>query len=94
MRKMFLSALACVAFAGNGFASNEVVLENLPTEAIVEDDAVCTNWVTYQTTCGKVFYLCGDNYASDADLVRAIVYYQSIQCRGFQASNPGMGMQG
>lgn len=27
MRKMFLSALACVAFAGSAFASNEIVVE-------------------------------------------------------------------
>ena len=31
MRKLFFSALACVAFAGSGFASNEVV-ENIILE--------------------------------------------------------------
>ena len=28
MKKMLFSALACVAFAGSAFASNEIVLEN------------------------------------------------------------------
>ena len=33
MRKMFLSALACVAFAGSSFASNEIV-----NKEIISDD--------------------------------------------------------
>ena len=41
MRKFLFSALACVAFAGSGFASNEVVSENAETKTVttsVEND--------------------------------------------------------
>ena len=94
MRRFVLSAIACVAFAGSSFASNEVVLENLLTEAIADDDAPCTNWVTHYRSCGGVFSLCKDNYATDEDLMRAVIHYDAIQCKGLQPSDPGTGIGG
>lgn len=41
MRKLVFSALACVAFAGSGFASNKVVVEKQDFESAVEEFAPC-----------------------------------------------------
>lgn len=76
---------------GSAFASNEVVLENLLTEAIAEDVAPCTQWVTVNRSCGGQFYLCKDNYATDEDLMRAVIHYDAVQCKTLQPSDPGTG---
>jgi len=40
MKKLFFSAMACIAFAGSAFASNEVVSENqLSVSEISENDS-------------------------------------------------------
>lgn len=100
MKKILFSAIAMVAFAGSALASNEVVKEEtlknetLVKEVIVEDDAACTHWVTHYKSCGGTLYLCKDNYATDEDLIRAVIHYDAIQCRGLQPSDPGTGIQG
>lgn len=46
MRKMFLSALACVAFAGSSFASNEVVnINKSSSEEDVPSLGICRVWI-------------------------------------------------
>ena len=47
MKKVFFSALACVAFAGSAFASNEVVENNME----IEDSVTSTDKVEFAKTC-------------------------------------------
>lgn len=87
------SALACVAFAFSGFASNEVVKEDFTTNDTTEEfDAACENWVTHYKSCGGTLYLCKDNYASDEELIKAVIYFDGIQCKGLEPTNPGTGI--
>ena len=90
MKKLIFSALACVAFAFSGFASNEAINEELSIDdTIAEFDAPCKNWITHYRSCGGTLYLCKDNYASDEELIKAVVYFDGIQCNGLAPLNPG-----
>lgn len=54
---MFLSALACVAFAGSAFASNEVVVEKQSEiEKVNQDDECvpCTITITKYNSDGSI----------------------------------------
>lgn len=58
MKKLLLSALACVAFVGSGFASNEVILEILKNKNDgIEQATVPCRWRTvYYYSDGTVEY--------------------------------------
>jgi|SRR5690606_7162801 len=53
MKKLFFSAVACIAFAGSAFASNEVVNENEVNSSIEEFNTNCSLTVTYYSN-GKL----------------------------------------
>lgn len=57
MRKLLLSALACVAFAGSAFASNEVIDENtyLNQESDT-DESKDDSGIQYKYTCNVSIY--------------------------------------
>ena len=103
MKKLMFSALACVAFAFSGFASNEVVNENEVinenelineelsiNDTIAEFDAACKQWIEVARTCGGSFYLCEDNYTTPKELIDAMERYNSLQCYGL-TPNTGLG---
>jgi len=57
MKKMFLSALACVAFAGSTFASNEIVNENMYLNDEVDTNVLKENsGIHYKYTCNVSIY--------------------------------------
>ena len=63
MKKLVFSALACVAFAGSAFASNEVV-EEKQLETCSEDDACVSCPITINTvdSKGNILYSETKNY--------------------------------
>lgn len=79
MRKLLFSALACVAFVGSGFASNEVVYDtkNLKTEISVDLDMVvaekkpCSYTIKGKDAFGRDFHtrwtLQGEVTSADCD---------------------------
>ena len=65
MRKLVFSALACVAFAGSGFAANEVVklrnIEEIKELEIIESSGKpCNVYVWVQTPDGKKEWRTGE----------------------------------
>lgn len=60
MKKLFFSAMACIAFAGSAFASNEVFLDNKVINNINEDSVIffdnCNVKISYRNSKGQLIH--------------------------------------